>query len=58
MEPQDLWGFMDCNTQLYTHKTKGAFGGHMAPSAPSRAPLRLYVCSHNGSNWSYITHTL
>ncbi len=31
---------------------------HMAPSAPSTAPLGLFVCSHNGSIWSYTTHSM
>ena len=31
---------------------------HMAPSAPSTAPLGLYVCCCNGSIWSYTTHCM
>ncbi len=31
---------------------------HMAPSAPSPAPLGLCMCSHNGSIWSHTTHSM
>ena len=48
----------------YTHKTKGAFEGARGaiqtygPSAPSKAPLGLCLCSYNGSIWSYTTRSI